>query len=189
MDAFIDHLWLVEMSKNIDAFRYSSYLHKPRNGKITMGPCWDWNFVEDFDASRYSGSGSYGFIHQVRRVATTLFDAFDGHTTGTNAPGEGDFWSSAGSGYFFQAKTHSGDAHDEVIALPGSALRAFVHNWTHATWPLGWSPGWVSSMHWKLSVQTREAPCCSTTMVLLRCDRISSVVPRTPIVASPVVIL
>ena len=43
VDAFIDHFWLVEMTKNIDAFRYSAFVHKPRGGKITMGPAWDWN--------------------------------------------------------------------------------------------------------------------------------------------------
>ena len=54
VDAFIDHFWLVEMSKNIDAFRYSSYLHKPRNGKITLGPCWDWNL--SFGNANYHGA-------------------------------------------------------------------------------------------------------------------------------------
>jgi hypothetical protein len=54
VDAFIDHFWLVEMSKNIDAFRYSSYLHKPRNGKITLGPCWDWNL--SFGNADYHGA-------------------------------------------------------------------------------------------------------------------------------------
>ncbi len=54
VDAFIDHFWLVEMSKNIDAFRYSAYLHKPRNGKITLGPCWDWNL--SFGNADYHGA-------------------------------------------------------------------------------------------------------------------------------------
>ncbi len=43
VDAFIDHFWLVELTKNVDAFRYSAYLQKPRGGKIIMGPAWDWN--------------------------------------------------------------------------------------------------------------------------------------------------
>ena len=34
-------------------------------------------------------------------------------------------------------------------------------------------------------VQTRPAPSCSTDRGLPRCDRMSSVVPRTPMVASP----
>ena len=51
------------------------------------------------------------------------------------------------------------------------------------------SPGLVSWMHSKLIVQTLAAPSCRLTMVWPRCDRISRVVPRTPMVASGVVIL
>src|SRR4029079_4466823 len=51
------------------------------------------------------------------------------------------------------------------------------------------SPGLVSWMHSKVTVQTDEAPSCRLTMVWPRCDRISSVVPRTPMVASGVMIL
>jgi hypothetical protein len=43
VDAFIDQHWLIEVSKNIDGFRYSAFLHKDRGGKIVMGPAWDWN--------------------------------------------------------------------------------------------------------------------------------------------------
>ena len=31
------------MTKNIDGFRLSTYFYKDRNGKITMGPVWDYN--------------------------------------------------------------------------------------------------------------------------------------------------
>jgi hypothetical protein len=59
VDAFIDHFWLVEMTKNIDAFRYSAFLHKPRGGKITMGPAWDWNLsfgnADYYDAYETTG--------------------------------------------------------------------------------------------------------------------------------------
>src|SRR5205085_5893042 len=30
VDAFVDHFLLVELTKNVDAFRYSAFLHKPR---------------------------------------------------------------------------------------------------------------------------------------------------------------
>ena len=40
-----------------------------------------------------------------------------------------------------------------------------------------------------LVAQTRDAPSCSTTVVLPRCDKISRMVPRTPMVATDVVIL
>ena len=43
VDAFIDAHWLIEMSKNIDGFRYSTYLTKDRGGKLKPGPPWDWN--------------------------------------------------------------------------------------------------------------------------------------------------
>ena len=41
--AFIDLHWLNELAKNVDGFRYSSYLTKDRDGKIQAGPAWDWN--------------------------------------------------------------------------------------------------------------------------------------------------
>ena len=41
--SFIDHHILVEVSKNVDGFRFSTYFHKDRGGKIKAGPIWDWN--------------------------------------------------------------------------------------------------------------------------------------------------
>jgi len=43
VDAFIDHFWLVEMSKNVDGFRFSAFLHLNKNDKLKMGPLWDWD--------------------------------------------------------------------------------------------------------------------------------------------------
>ena len=42
-DSFIDLHWIIELSKNIDGYRLSNYLHKDRNGRLKMGPIWDWN--------------------------------------------------------------------------------------------------------------------------------------------------
>ncbi len=42
-DSFIDQHWIVEMSKNIDGYRLSNYMHKDRLGKLKMDPIWDWN--------------------------------------------------------------------------------------------------------------------------------------------------
>jgi hypothetical protein len=53
--AFIDSHWLIEMSKNVDGFRYSSFLFKDRNGKINAGPPWDWN--RSFGNANYYGGG------------------------------------------------------------------------------------------------------------------------------------
>jgi hypothetical protein len=42
-DSFIDHHLLVELTKNIDGFRFSTFYFKDRAGKLQMGPIWDWN--------------------------------------------------------------------------------------------------------------------------------------------------
>lgn len=43
--SFIDHHLLVELSKDIDGFRFSTFYHKDRAGKLSMGPIWDWNLT------------------------------------------------------------------------------------------------------------------------------------------------
>jgi len=43
LDSFIDYHLLVEVTKNVDGFRFSTFYHKDRGGKIKMGPLWDWN--------------------------------------------------------------------------------------------------------------------------------------------------
>ena len=40
VDSFIDHHIIVEMTKNIDGFRISTFMYKDRNGKLCMGPVW-----------------------------------------------------------------------------------------------------------------------------------------------------
>jgi hypothetical protein len=42
-DSFIDHHLFVELTKNVDGFRFSTYYHKDRNKLLQMGPAWDWN--------------------------------------------------------------------------------------------------------------------------------------------------
>jgi hypothetical protein len=42
-DSFIDHHLLVELTKNIDGFRFSTFFQKDRGGRIKMEPIWDWN--------------------------------------------------------------------------------------------------------------------------------------------------
>jgi hypothetical protein len=41
--SFIDHHLMVEITKNIDGFRFSTFYSKDRGGKIQMQPIWDWN--------------------------------------------------------------------------------------------------------------------------------------------------
>src|ERR1043166_1960149 len=41
--SFTDHHLLVELTKNIDGFRFSTFFYKDRGEKLTMGPIWDFN--------------------------------------------------------------------------------------------------------------------------------------------------
>jgi len=41
--SFIDHHILVEVTKNIDGYRLSTFMFKDRNSKLNMGPIWDYN--------------------------------------------------------------------------------------------------------------------------------------------------
>ncbi len=66
VDAFIDFFWHSELTKNVDAFRYSAYLHKPRGGKITVGPCWDWN-LSFGNADYYGGYETGGWYYEELR--------------------------------------------------------------------------------------------------------------------------
>jgi len=60
--ATIDHHIFNIATKNADAFALSSYWHKPRTGKITAGPLWDFDRAQgstdgrDFDWGTWPGS-------------------------------------------------------------------------------------------------------------------------------------
>jgi len=43
VDAAIDHHLLNVLAFNVDALRLSGYFHKPRGGKLTFGPIWDFD--------------------------------------------------------------------------------------------------------------------------------------------------
>lgn len=43
VDSWIDQHILVELTKNIDGYRLSAFMFKDRNGKLNMGPAWDYN--------------------------------------------------------------------------------------------------------------------------------------------------
>ncbi|HAK94283.1 MAG TPA: hypothetical protein DCM87_04600 [Planctomycetes bacterium] len=41
--SFIDHHIIVELTKNIDGYRLSTFMYKDKGGKLNMGPVWDYN--------------------------------------------------------------------------------------------------------------------------------------------------
>ncbi len=62
-DSFVDFFLANEISKNVDAYRLSTYLHKDRdskNPKIFAGPVWDFNLAFG-NADYYSGWETNGW--------------------------------------------------------------------------------------------------------------------------------
>jgi hypothetical protein len=66
--AAIDHHILNTATRNADAFRLSAYWHKPRLGKLTAGPLWDFDRAQgstdgrDFHWGIWSSSGGTFFF-------------------------------------------------------------------------------------------------------------------------------
>ncbi|HCE57302.1 MAG TPA: hypothetical protein DER09_05735 [Prolixibacteraceae bacterium] len=45
VESFIDYFIVNEISRNNDGFKKSRYFHKDKNGKITAGPVWDFDWA------------------------------------------------------------------------------------------------------------------------------------------------
>jgi len=45
VDSFVDYFIATEISGNVDAFSLSTFLQKDKNGKLAMGPLWDFNLA------------------------------------------------------------------------------------------------------------------------------------------------
>jgi hypothetical protein len=43
VDAWIDYHIINTLAKNVDAFRFSTYFHKERGGRLVAGPLWDFD--------------------------------------------------------------------------------------------------------------------------------------------------
>jgi hypothetical protein len=44
LPSFVDHFIIAEITRNVDAFIRSHFMHKDRNERIKAGPVWDYNF-------------------------------------------------------------------------------------------------------------------------------------------------
>jgi hypothetical protein len=55
VDSFIDFFIMNELSNNVDGYRLSTYMHKDKNGKLVMGPIWDFNLA--FGNADYCAGG------------------------------------------------------------------------------------------------------------------------------------
>ncbi len=56
VNSFIDFFILNEISNNVDGYRLSTYMHKDKNGLLTMGPIWDFNLA--FGNADYCSGGA-----------------------------------------------------------------------------------------------------------------------------------
>lgn len=48
VQSFIDHMLISELGKNVDGYRFSTYMHKDKDskgGKLVLGPLWDFNLA------------------------------------------------------------------------------------------------------------------------------------------------
>lgn len=43
--SFMDYFFINEISKNIDGYRISTFMHKNKNGELVMGPVWDYDLA------------------------------------------------------------------------------------------------------------------------------------------------
>ena len=62
--SFLDFFLLNEISHNVDGYRLSTYLQKDKNGKLEMGPIWDFNLAfgnADYCAGSSTSSWAYQF--------------------------------------------------------------------------------------------------------------------------------
>lgn len=67
VDSFVDYFLLNEFCQNYDAGSYSTYIYRDLQGKISMGPVWDFNNAFDnYMETAFDGTG-------IRMTAGTWF--------------------------------------------------------------------------------------------------------------------
>jgi len=59
IDSWIDHNLLNMLAMNVDALRLSTFIHKQRNGKLEMGPLWDFDRALDSTDGRDNNAQSW----------------------------------------------------------------------------------------------------------------------------------
>lgn len=70
--SFVDNQWFIEITKQIDGYRWSSYFYKDRNGKINSGPVWDYN-LSLYNANYNQGDSHEGWYYSVLHPAAYYY--------------------------------------------------------------------------------------------------------------------
>jgi hypothetical protein len=81
LPSFYDYILINELASNADAYTYSTYYHKDRNGKLRAGPVWDMNltygndlFEFGFDRSKPDVWQFYNGSNEGPRYIRDLFN-------------------------------------------------------------------------------------------------------------------
>lgn len=69
--SFIDFILVNELAANVDAYQFSTYFHKDKNGKLRAGPLWDLNLTYGNDIAHWWGAESRS------KTDTWQFDNWD----------------------------------------------------------------------------------------------------------------
>ncbi|MEQ9300110.1 MAG: CotH kinase family protein [Cyclobacteriaceae bacterium] len=78
--SFVDYFIVNELASNPDAYQFSTYFHKDRNGKLRAGPIWDINLSFGNDLFQWGFDRSHTDIWQFEEEnvgATFWKDLFD----------------------------------------------------------------------------------------------------------------
>ncbi|SDS04611.1 Por secretion system C-terminal sorting domain-containing protein [Polaribacter sp. KT25b] len=78
LPSFIDFIILNELTSNVDAYKFSTFFHKDRAGKLRAGPIWDFNF--SFGNDNRSGTDIWQFDNGNNIGPDFWKDLFDNPT-------------------------------------------------------------------------------------------------------------
>jgi hypothetical protein len=71
LPSFIDYFIINELSRSLDEFTRSAYFFKDRDGKLTAGPLWDYNFA--LNCGRPTSMAVEGWQYPLRPGASDWF--------------------------------------------------------------------------------------------------------------------
>jgi hypothetical protein len=76
--SFVDFILINELASNVDAYTFSTFYHKDRNGKLRAGPIWDLNltygndlFIWGFDRSKQMSGNFRMAVLKDRNISGT----------------------------------------------------------------------------------------------------------------------
>ncbi|WP_394759142.1 CotH kinase family protein [Flavobacterium sp.] len=107
--SFIDFMLINELSSNADAYQFSTFFHKDRNGKLRAGPIWDMNLT----------FGNDMFLYGADRSKTNVWQFWNKSNEGP------EFWKDLYNNPTFNC--YLSQRWNELI-LPGKPMNGYVLN-------------------------------------------------------------